>query len=618
MKIVYLWCDMEAKNNQVSFNLGSNHIFSYDIQSSHLSYAENFNYINNFFSSNIQKNIVEVNALVGANGVGKTTVLNRIRDLLSGYNTGKYVLIVTDDEKYTVYSNVKVKVDNNELFNFNNKIPGEMFRTIFFSNTIDTGYFRKQSSHHSKSKHINISTNQLIKKHNNIDQFYIEDLQDQILFVDKFKGSDLSKFFNIPNNIYLYLQTIESEFESKFFSIEAEEILVMLINLNMDSALLLNNSRSDQELNFLRRFLKNGTYYLYTEIDNILNKNLGPLKKEIQLFLEGICKNMYNIEVEKSKIESKQLNILNQFLYLKNEILNILYNKKWPLNLLEEDFKILEKEIHILDRFILTEGLLFNFLYERTTINFDLLNADMKGFLIKWREKKLGGLIWTELSSGEYGILNMFSRIYSASKLLSKDSKQKLNLLLLDEGELYFHPQWQKHFIKILIKGIEEIFSQDNVPVQIIVSTHSPFIISDLPNDRVLFLKKIEGSIQSTNSLEDNHLTFGANIHQLYSNVFFLQDGLIGEFAKDKINSLIHNLLNSHPTDTLKNADTIRKSIHMIAEPLIKNKLIDIYEEQLKLIPPSRIDIETELLNLKLKIHNLEKILEKGEKNDTY
>ena len=64
------------------------------------------------------------------------------------------------------------------------------------------------------------------------------------------------------------------------------------------------------------------------------------------------------------------------------------------------------------------------------------------------------------------------------------------------------------------------------------MSTHSPFILSDLPKENVIFLK------DGKQINPDITQTFGANIHTLLSNGFFMSDGLMGEFAKSKITEI--------------------------------------------------------------------------------
>jgi len=56
------------------------------------------------------------------------------------------------------------------------------------------------------------------------------------------------------------------------------------------------------------------------------------------------------------------------------------------------------------------------------------------------------------------------------------------------------------------------------------------------------FLKKgTDGNCKNITE-ETNIETFGANIHSLLSHGFFMNDGLIGDFAKEKINKAIEYL----------------------------------------------------------------------------
>ena len=79
------------------------------------------------------------------------------------------------------------------------------------------------------------------------------------------------------------------------------------------------------------------------------------------------------------------------------------------------------------------------------------------------------------------------------------------------------------------------LFSE-NEKYHLIFATHSPFIISDLPKENIIFLEKGK----QVYPFEDGKQTFGANIHTLLSHGFFMKDGLMGEFAKDKIKSIIN------------------------------------------------------------------------------
>ncbi len=125
-----------------------------------------------------------------------------------------------------------------------------------------------------------------------------------------------------------------------------------------------------------------------------------------------------------------------------------------------------------------------------------------------------------------------------------------MNILLIDEGEVGMHPDWQIKYIYILLNFIKKL----DIKCQIILTSHSPFIISDIPKENIIFLDKynsedesIKHSLQKKGNckvVRDEELigiekTFGQNIHTLFTSSYFLKDGLMGEFAKGKINKII-------------------------------------------------------------------------------
>lgn len=138
------------------------------------------------------------------------------------------------------------------------------------------------------------------------------------------------------------------------------------------------------------------------------------------------------------------------------------------------------------------------------------------------------------LSSGELAMLNLYSRIKYAFDELSLD-EHKVNsvVLLLDEAEIGFHPEWQRQFVNKLTQFISMINVNRN-PIQIIYTTHSPITLSDMPKECVNLLRSDHNG--TTNETPENKKeTFGANVFELYGDSFFMEHGLIGEFASEKI-----------------------------------------------------------------------------------
>jgi predicted ATPase len=60
--------------------------------------------------------------------------------------------------------------------------------------------------------------------------------------------------------------------------------------------------------------------------------------------------------------------------------------------------------------------------------------------------------------------------------------------ITLDEIELYFHPERQKQFISFLLNRIGELQYKNIKAINLCFITHSPFILSDIPNTNILFL----------------------------------------------------------------------------------------------------------------------------------
>lgn len=144
-----------------------------------------------------------------------------------------------------------------------------------------------------------------------------------------------------------------------------------------------------------------------------------------------------------------------------------------------------------------------------------------------------------KLSSGENALLNFYSVIYERVQNIEKEQIQEEYVLLLDEADLGYHPEWKKKFVNSIVKSLPLFFnfSTTQSNIQIIFTTHDPLTLSDIPKQNVVFLD--ENGAGETIISNDNKETFGANIHDLLADSFFLSDGLMGDFAKEKIDLAI-------------------------------------------------------------------------------
>ena len=187
-------------------------------------------------------------------------------------------------------------------------------------------------------------------------------------------------------------------------------------------------------------------------------------------------------------------------------------------------------------------------------------------------------------SSGELAMQNMLSRLRMAPyfrEILGEDSATIGNnmLLLLDEVDLYMHPEWQRQFLKLLSDGLQYEYPQKHI--QVIITTHSPLVLSDIPSDNIVYLKR-DGDKSRIVHGPDMEETFGANIFSLLKDSFFLSKSL-GEFAHSRISKVIDDLeeLKRYPDKCKlrKTCEDHLQLINRIGEPIIRRKLLMMYED---------------------------------------
>lgn len=173
----------------------------------------------------------------------------------------------------------------------------------------------------------------------------------------------------------------------------------------------------------------------------------------------------------------------------------------------------------------------------------------------------------TCLSSGEQELLNLLSRLYYGITVMPQKfgNIDSPTLLLLDEAEIGFHPAWQMKFVKIITEFMKYMVVKAGVDFQIVLTSHSPIILSDIPVVCVNFLHKVDNV---TTLLRGEHETFGENVFNLYRRAFFMDEGLVGSFAQNVIEQLVKDIENG------VSDDTIPLRIRMIGDEQIKNYLM--------------------------------------------
>lgn len=186
-----------------------------------------------------------------------------------------------------------------------------------------------------------------------------------------------------------------------------------------------------------------------------------------------------------------------------------------------------------------------------------------------------------QMSAGERQYLYTFSTyIYHVLNLLSIQESHRVRYrninLILDEVEICFHPEFQRRFVYELLGYIKRLFMNRNASFNILIATHSPFILSDIPQSNILYLE--DGKMVMP---EDIKNPFAANICDILYQSFFLKQGFVGEFARKKIKHIIERLLPGGYFLDDSEAE-YHLLMELIGDPFLKMQLQQLYEDRRK------------------------------------
>lgn len=515
--------------------------------------------------------------ILGKNGVGKTSILDFINSFIydfegAGYcvwnEDGKLIITASNSLMPSIISNMQTEyIENNEHFFRKKKI-----NLVKINNTIDLKSMlvgRKKKKNTSISKDLSLSyflqgnktrTKKLLKQlisfsdhsswaHDNLSrlntkfQFEIENSPtykvNSILknneIGDKRLHGAIDYFFGMLHDKIENRQLpryIESDFESQGISLD--EIQNGEIELNEEE--IVNIIFNKQRHMFIP-----STYPYHQVIYLMLMPAIVWHLLKTSKVSKEICESIYlfclcRTYLEENKPSQVIIETLDEFNIKDN------YHSKIK-NTLESILEIIHNIAEMLDNFERDQFDDFSFTLE-----------DPKQIieLIKLVDKLPSGVSsrfkygWDSLSSGEFAKLNLFNQLYDSIE----NSNGHNIIILLDECDLYLHPEWQRIIFSEILDLIKTHKRSKNV--QVVFTTHSPILASDfLPSD-IIYLEKDCNQKTYTKHVE---FGFGATISELYINGFFIE-ATIGQHAHNYLNSIInsaeHNLLNKHQKTILK------------------------------------------------------------------
>lgn len=147
---------------------------------------------------------------------------------------------------------------------------------------------------------------------------------------------------------------------------------------------------------------------------------------------------------------------------------------------------------------------------------------------------------FTHLSTGELQYARVFGLLSDyLNAPVQKENDPRHYIILLDEPDANLHPELCRQFLKRLLNVFGT--SKRGRTCQLLISTHSPFFLSDVVSANILRLG-IDSQTGYGVSVPDTQTRyFGANIHDIMADGFFLES-TIGEYARSYLLKLQEEL----------------------------------------------------------------------------
>ena len=176
--------------------------------------------------------------------------------------------------------------------------------------------------------------------------------------------------------------------------------------------------------------------------------------------------------------------------------------------------------------------------------------------------------VWLNISDGESHFIKNFAALNEHINLafVSPVPVNGSAILILDEPEVHMHPDLERQYLYILTHWLHNDFP--NIQFQIILLTHSPFLLSEVGRCHGLLLPRTPEDVITAKHPEGQ--TFAANIHNILHEPLFL-DSPFGSISTELICQVIKQLKKGEPENF--SPEELEVIISLIGEPLLRNSL---------------------------------------------
>lgn len=624
IRLHYVWFKDNYKFHNQGINFSSKYNFSYDSGGSgskklKVTGPQNEKYVDDFFGNNI-----DVTAIVGQNGTGKTTLLKFIQSLRSGVIYEDCVIVC---ERASKFFAVKYSSDGNtptilpiEGNNIANIVelgiePEELtylfrkdIRFIYMTEMFNMSQYEasspgtssgddmsfaavlyRQSEYGYEEKH---TINPVTRYIHRITDWQLDFISNGAKYVEKFDIT-YPKFLTIKPNYDIFA------FDKLYMAVKGKDQNKILQNSSNEydkEATILSkkwfgnseNIKDEYAKAIVMNIISSCEYYtdasypkrknLYDRLECCYSSGLGTWASTKE-FLR--VTNTENNEHNDRNTKDKSRFYINARPYIEfMKYLENFFEGKNPNRYILFDINIPTSDMTIIYDFVKE--------YRKCVLMVDFLS-------FSWG-----------LSSGETLLLNQYGKLMH---LFRKDNNgyflpANINsvipaenaVIMLDEAEISFHPEWQRRYFNAFLTFINQNIAKRGTHIQIIIATHSPIILSDIPKQNTVFLK-CDNETKRTTCIESEE-TFASNIFSLYNNAFFMDESEIGAFAEEKLCKLvkaIHSLFEEPHIVSETDHKKVRNQIALIGDPYIRSKFEKEYQYCKDIYDSDRPDIKKDL-----------------------
>ena len=559
----------ELFKNQI-FNFSDEYKVSFDFETNELKIDKNPDYIESFYG----ESIYNISPIVGINGTGKTTILN----IISSYSPYKY-----EQDPDNQYLSLFELGKQEDQVRFNISPTNLSVKNLPAGGT----FYRKQDGSFNCNP-----------------EYYEGDKN--ILYVNlQSKGGGTIGYRTAlnPKGLAMFIHS--------YLLLSDRNIISSVLSCSLE----INDYSLKDYTNSILRGINAIGFLIYKSIYNVFYEEVEFIKKFLSEPLLSKCKKYleenvsnhedsgFNLlleivkELDKNEVKDETRKIIKEYVESIIAIVIIFIEIRENGSLVDSSSSsillkyannnrsLFEKLNDKLLRYTKSKKLVDKFCYDlnENSNNYDLINETPN----------------YHMSTGEGNVIEIFSQLYTYLSMHEESSEDII--LLVDELESGMHLEWSRRLIQILIDNLSEIFEDEGKgrKIQLIFTTHSPYMLSDIKPGNVIMIEKNQETGYSEGKVLQN--TFAKNIQEIMKEN--LIDNIYGDFALAKINSMIERL--NEKEEYEGNEEELLKEIHLISEPILRNKLLEMYDKKYN---TSEFSIEKQLQKLNLNEEQREQV----------